>query len=38
MPSFSSRLISYKALAMPAELRAFYLDFSDPDYEIAIAL
>ena len=38
MPSFSSRLISYKALAMPAALRAFYLDFSDPDYEIAIAL
>jgi glutamate synthase (NADPH/NADH) large chain/glutamate synthase (ferredoxin) len=38
MPTFSSRLISYKALAMPAALRAFYLDFSDPDYEIAIAL
>ena len=38
MPSFSSRLISYKALAMPAALRAFYLDFADPDYEIAIAL
>ncbi|RYD48055.1 MAG: glutamate synthase subunit alpha, partial [Verrucomicrobiaceae bacterium] len=38
MPSFSSRLISYKALAMPAALRAFYLDFEDPDYEIAIAL
>ncbi|GAA5116612.1 glutamate synthase large subunit [Luteolibacter yonseiensis] len=38
MPSFSSRLISYKALAMPAALRAFYLDFADPDYEVAIAL
>jgi glutamate synthase domain-containing protein 2/glutamate synthase domain-containing protein 1/glutamate synthase domain-containing protein 3 len=38
MPSFSSRLISYKALAMPAALRAFYLDFSDPDYEVGIAL
>jgi glutamate synthase (NADPH/NADH) large chain/glutamate synthase (ferredoxin) len=38
MPSFSSRLISYKALAMPAALRAFYLDFSDPDYQVAIAL
>jgi glutamate synthase domain-containing protein 1 len=35
MPSFSNRLISYKALAMPAALRAFYLDFSDPDYEVA---
>jgi len=38
MPSFSSRLISYKALAMPAALRAFYLDFEDPDYQVAIAL
>ncbi|MEO8614573.1 MAG: glutamate synthase subunit alpha, partial [Luteolibacter sp.] len=38
MPTFSSRLISYKALAMPAALRAFYLDFSDPDYQVAIAL
>ncbi len=38
MPSFSSRLISYKALAMPAALRAFYLDLNDPDFEIAIAL
>jgi glutamate synthase domain-containing protein 2/glutamate synthase domain-containing protein 1/glutamate synthase domain-containing protein 3 len=38
MPSFSSRLISYKALAMPTALRAFYLDFADPDYEVAIAL
>ncbi|MCB1133316.1 MAG: glutamate synthase subunit alpha, partial [Verrucomicrobiae bacterium] len=38
IPSFSSRLISYKALAMPAALRAFYLDFADPDYQTAIAL
>ena len=38
MPSFSCRLISYKALAMPAALRAFYLDFADPDYQVAIAL
>ncbi|MEX1049669.1 MAG: glutamate synthase large subunit [Akkermansiaceae bacterium] len=38
MPSFSSRLISYKALAMPPALRAFYLDFSDSDYQVAIAL
>ena len=38
MPSFSSRLISYKALAMPAALRAFYLDFHNPDYQVAIAL
>ncbi len=38
MPSFSSRLISYKALAMPAALRAFYLDFENPDYQVGIAL
>jgi glutamate synthase domain-containing protein 2/glutamate synthase domain-containing protein 1/glutamate synthase domain-containing protein 3 len=38
IPSLSSRLISYKALAMPAALRAFYLDFIDPDYQVAIAL
>jgi glutamate synthase (NADPH/NADH) large chain/glutamate synthase (ferredoxin) len=38
MPSFSSRLISYKALAMPAALRAFYHDLNDPDYQIAISL
>ena len=38
IPSFSSRLISYKALAMPAALRGFYLDLQDSDYEIAISL
>ena len=38
MPSFSSRLISYKALAMPAALRAFYKDLQDSDYQIAISL
>ncbi|HEX5789610.1 MAG TPA: glutamate synthase subunit alpha, partial [Luteolibacter sp.] len=38
IPTLSSRLISYKALAMPAALRAFYLDFENPDYQVAIAL
>ena len=38
MPSFSNRLISYKALAMPAALRAFYGDLTDPDFETAICL
>jgi glutamate synthase domain-containing protein 2/glutamate synthase domain-containing protein 1/glutamate synthase domain-containing protein 3 len=38
IPSFSSRLLSYKALAMPAALRAFYLDLQDSDYEIGISL
>ncbi len=38
MPSFSNRLISYKALAMPAALRAFYGDLTDPNFETAICL
>ncbi|MEP2775910.1 MAG: glutamate synthase large subunit [Luteolibacter sp.] len=38
MPSFSSRLISYKALAMPQALRAFYADLTDPDFQTAICL
>lgn len=38
MPSFSSRLISYKGLAMPAALRGFYKDLQDSDFETAIAL
>lgn len=38
MPSFSNRLISYKALAMPAALRGFYSDLTDPDFETAICL
>jgi glutamate synthase domain-containing protein 2/glutamate synthase domain-containing protein 1 len=38
IPSFSSRLISYKALAMPAALRGFYLDLQNSDYQIGISL
>ena len=38
MPSFSSRLISYKGLAMPAALRGFYRDLQDSDFETAISL
>ena len=38
MPTFSSRLISYKGLAMPATLKAFYLDMQNPDFETAIAV
>lgn len=38
MPSFSSKLISYKGLAMPATLKAFYLDLQDPDFQTAIVL
>tara|TARA_B110000908_G_scaffold164877_1_gene213529 strand:- start:462 stop:5090 length:4629 start_codon:yes stop_codon:yes gene_type:complete len=38
IPSFSSRLISYKGLAMPATLKAFYLDMQNPDFETAIVV
>jgi glutamate synthase (NADPH/NADH) large chain/glutamate synthase (ferredoxin) len=38
IPSFSHRLISYKALAMPSALRAFYSDLQDSDYQVAISL
>ncbi len=38
IPTLSSYLISYKALAMPAALRAFYLDLQNPKFETAIAL
>jgi len=38
IPSFSSRLISYKGLATPAALRAFYQDLQDSDFETAISL
>ncbi|WP_411826098.1 glutamate synthase large subunit [Luteolibacter sp. AS25] len=38
IPSFSNRLISYKALAMPAALRGFYSDLTNPDFETSICL
>ncbi|MCW1886471.1 glutamate synthase large subunit [Luteolibacter flavescens] len=38
MPTFSSRLISYKGLAMPSALRAFYGDLQDSDFQTAISL
>ncbi|MBB5349865.1 glutamate synthase (NADPH/NADH) large chain/glutamate synthase (ferredoxin) [Haloferula luteola] len=38
IPSFSGRLISYKALAMPEALKGFYCDLQDPDFETAIVL
>jgi glutamate synthase domain-containing protein 2/glutamate synthase domain-containing protein 1/glutamate synthase domain-containing protein 3 len=36
--SFSHRTISYKGLALPAALIAFYDDLQNPDYETAICL
>jgi glutamate synthase (NADPH/NADH) large chain len=38
IPSFSSRVISYKGLVMPTHIKEFYEDLSDPDFEISFAL
>jgi len=38
IPTLSHRLISYKGLAMPATLKAFYLDLQNPEFETAICL
>ena len=37
VPSLSSRTIVYKGMFLVGELRQFYLDLQDPDYESAIA-
>lgn len=38
VPSLSSRTIVYKGMFLVDQLRSFYLDLQDPDYESAIAL
>ena len=38
IPTLSSRLISYKGLAQPETLRAFYADLQDPAYQIGLSL
>ena len=38
IPTLSSRLISYKGLAQPETLRAFYADLQDSDYQIGVSL
>ncbi len=38
IPSLSCRLMSYKGLAMPATLKAFYQDLQNPDFQVALAL
>ena len=38
MASFSSRTIVYKGMFLVGQLRNFYLDLQDEDYESAIAL
>ena len=36
VPSFSSRTIVYKGLLLAAQVRAFYGDLRDPDYEVPL--
>ncbi len=38
IPTLSSRLISYKGLAQPETLRAFYSDLQDSDFQIGLSL
>lgn len=38
IPTLSGRLISYKGLATPETLRAYYADLQDSDFETGIAL
>ncbi len=38
IPSFSSRTIVYKGLLVAPQLKKFYKDLSNPDYETAIAM
>ena len=38
VPSFSSRTVVYKGMFLVGQLRKFYPDLQDPDYESALAL
>ncbi|WP_456380796.1 glutamate synthase large subunit [Hydrogenimonas sp.] len=38
IPSFSTKVISYKGLVMPTHIKEFYPDLADPDFEISFAL
>ncbi len=38
IPSFSSRTLVYKGLFVASQLKKFYLDLNDPDFESALAL
>ncbi len=38
IPTLSGRLLSYKGLAMPATLQAFYSDLQDSDFQVSLAL
>ena len=38
IPSFSSKVISYKGLIMPTHINDFYIDLAQKDFEISFAL
>jgi len=38
IPSFSSRVISYKGLIMPTHIKQFYVDLNDEDFAITFSL
>jgi len=38
IPSFSSKVISYKGLVMPTHIKTFYLDLSDESFKTTFAL
>jgi len=38
IPSFSSKVISYKGLVMPTTIKQFYIDLQDEDFKISFAL
>ena len=38
IPSFSSRVISYKGLVMPTHIKEFYKDLSSDDFKVGFAL
>ncbi len=38
IPSFSTRVVSYKGLVMPTHIKEFYKDLADEDFEISFCL
>lgn len=38
IPTFSSKVISYKGLLMPTHIKEFYTDLKDPDFAITFSL
>ncbi|HIP28775.1 MAG TPA: glutamate synthase large subunit [Sulfurovum sp.] len=38
IPSFSTSVVSYKGLVMPTQIKSFYKDLANPDFEISFCL